>query len=134
MTVMKEDTSITNKQIFNVGNSKLNFMIKDLVPLIQSYFPESKIEKIEYNKDNRSYRVSFKKFEKICNFQALYDIEHGVREIENAFKSEELTNMDDSNYYNLEVMKKILNKSIILKDYSPASSPRWNLKYDDGRE
>ena len=88
MGVMKEETYITNKQIFNVGNSQLNFMIKDLVPLIQSYFPESKIEKVENNKDNRSYRVIFKKFERICGFQTLYDIEHGVREIESAFTFE----------------------------------------------
>ena len=123
MTIMQEDTSITNKQIFNVGNSKLNFMIKDLVYLIQSYFPESKIEKIDYNKDNRSYRASFKKFERICNFQSLYDIEHGVREIESAFKSGELANMDDSNYYNLEVMKKVFKEPVMT--YSLASTPRW---------
>ena len=124
ITVMKEDTSITNKQIFNVGNSKLNFMIKDLVPLIKSYFPNSQIEKIESNKDNRSYRVSFKKFERICNFQALHGIEDGLKEIEEACKSGELTNMDDSIYYNLEVMKKIIKEPLIT--YSLASTPRWN--------
>ncbi|MBX4212083.1 NAD-dependent epimerase/dehydratase family protein [Candidatus Pacearchaeota archaeon] len=125
MTVMKEDPSITNKQIFNVGNSKLNFMIKDLVPLIQSYFPESKIEKVENSKDNRSYRVSFRKFERICGFQALYDIEHGVREIEKAFKEGELKDMDDPIYYNLEVMKKHIKEPLI--EYSVASSPRWTI-------
>src|SRR3989338_8699116 len=92
--VMKEDTYITNRQVFNVGNSNLNFMIKDLVPLIQSYFPGSKVEQVENKKDNRSYRVNFKKFEKICSFKALYDIKYGVKEIESAFKAGELQNMD----------------------------------------
>src|SRR3989344_6052083 len=124
MGVMKEETYITNKQIFNVGNSQLNFMIKDLVPLIQSYFKDSKIEKVENNKDNRSYRVIFKKFERICGFQTLYDIEHGVREIESAFKSGELSNMDDTQYYNLEVMKKHLKEPLMT--YSLASTPRWS--------
>ncbi len=124
MTVMKEEPYITNKQIFNVGNSKLNFMIKDLVPLIQSYFPESKIEKVESNKDTRSYQVNFKKFERICAFEALYDVEYGTKEIEQAFKSGELANMDDPIYYNLEVMKKIIKEPLIT--YSLASSPRWN--------
>ena len=130
MTVMREDTSITNKQIFNVGNSKLNFMIRDLVPLIQSYFKDSKIEKVENNKDNRSYKVSFKKFERICNFKASYGIEEGLKEIEEAFKSGELKDMDDTNYYNLEVMKKILKEPLI--DYSVASSPRWAIEYNGG--
>ena len=128
ITVIKEDPAVTNKQIFNVGNSKLNFMIKDLVPLIQNYFPGSIIEKVENNKDTRSYKVNFKKFERICNFQTLYDIEYGVKEIEQAFKSGELVNMDDANYYNLEVMKKVIKEPLI--DYSVASSPRWTINGD----
>jgi len=125
MNVLKEDSSITNKQVFNVGNSKLNFMIKELVPLIAGYFKNSKIEKVEQNKDNRSYRVSFRKFERICNWQALYGIEDGLKEIENAHKSGELANMDDTIYYNLEVMKKIIKEPLI--NYSIASSPRWTI-------
>jgi nucleoside-diphosphate-sugar epimerase len=123
MTVMDEDPSITNKQIFNVGNSRLNFMIKDLVPLVQSYFQGSKIEKVENNRDTRSYRVSFKKFERICNFQALYDVEHGAKEITSATQEGKLVNMDDSKYYNLEVMKRIIKEPIM--GYSLASTPRW---------
>ncbi len=127
--VLEEDTSITNKQIFNVGNSKLNFMIKDLVPLIQSYFPNSKIERIENNKDNRSYLVSFKKFERICGFQTTYGIEEGLKEIEEALKSGQLVDMDNPIYYNLEVMKKIIKEPLI--DYSVASSPRWSINNGD---
>ncbi len=125
--VMEEDNAITNKQIFNVGNGELNFMIKDLVKKINSFFPNSQIEKIENNKDNRSYRVSFRKFERIFNFKPKYFVEDGLREIEKAHNEKILADMDSEIYYNLEVMKKILNKSIILKDYSPASSPRWSL-------
>jgi len=124
MTVMEEDPNITNRQVFNVGNSNLNFMIKDLVPLIANYFPNTPIETVAQNKDNRSYRVSFKKFEKICSFQCLYGIEHGLKEIEDAHKSGQLVNMDDINYYNLEVMKKVIKEPLIT--YSLASSPRWS--------
>src|SRR3989344_3398133 len=123
ITVMEEDSNITNKQVFNVGNSELNFMIKDLVPLIASHFKDSKIEKVEQNKDSRSYKVSFKKFEKICNFKCLYNIEYGLNEIEQAHRSGILNNMDDANYYNLEVMKKVIKEPLI--NYSLASSPRW---------
>src|SRR3989338_6678291 len=124
MTVMEEDSNITNRQVFNVGNSNLNFMIKDLVHLIANYFPNTPIETVAQNKDNRSYRVSFKKFEKICSFQCLYGIEQGLKEIQDAHKSGQLTNMDDINYYNLEVMKKVIKEPLIT--YSLASSPRWS--------
>lgn len=125
--VMKEDIAIKNKQIFNVGNEELNFMIRDLVKKISSFFPNSQIEKLENNKDNRSYRVSFRKFDRIFNFKPKYFVEDALREIEKVYNEKILTDMDSETYYNLEIMKKILNKSIIIKDYSPASSPRWNL-------
>lgn len=127
-TVLNEETSITNKQIFNVGNSNLNFMIKDLVPVIQSYFKGSKVEHVENSKDNRSYRVSFKKFERICNFQALHGIEDGLKEIEEAVQTGKLKDLNDVNYYNLEVMKRILKEPVI--EYSVASSPRWIINYN----
>lgn len=123
INVMEEDTNIVNKQIFNVGNGDLNFQIKDLVPLIANYFPNTKIEQVEQNKDNRSYKVSFKKFEKVCNFKCLYNVQHGLKEIEESYKSGILANMDDINYYNLEVIKKIIKEPLI--NYSLASSPRW---------
>ncbi|MSS74655.1 SDR family oxidoreductase [Candidatus Pacearchaeota archaeon] len=126
MTVMGEDPCIVNKQIFNVGNSDLNFMIKDLVVLMQKIFPNAPIERLEGNRDNRSYLVSFKKFERICNFKALYDVAYGVKEIQEAFTKGELPNMDDMKYYNLEVMKKIIKEPVM--QYSLASTPRWNNK------
>jgi len=124
ITVLKEDPSIVNKQVFNVGNSDLNFKIKDLVPLIQSYFPGSSIEQVANNKDERSYRVSFKKFERICGFRPSIGIDHGVKEIESMYKSGTLTDMDSLNYYNLEIMKKVLQEPIL--KYSLASTPRWS--------
>ena len=128
ITVINEDKIITNKQIFNVGNEQLNFMIKDLVPLINKHFPNVQVEKVENNKDNRSYNVSFKKFSRICNFQSQFGIDEGIKEIEEALKSGQLTNMDDSIYYNLEVMKNIIKEPLIT--YSLASTPRWTMNYN----
>lgn len=132
ISVIKEETAITNKQVFNVGNGNLNFMIKDLVKSINSFFPNSQIEKIENNKDNRSYRVSFRKFERIFNFKPEYGVEHGLKEIEEMHKKEVLLDMDSEIYYNLEIMRKILNKNVNLKDYSLASSPRWTNNHNRG--
>lgn len=124
LKVLEEDTCIVNKQIFNVGNSEMNFRIRDLVPMIQAHFPGSVIEKIENNKDTRSYKVSFKKFERICGFKAEMGLEEGLNEIEDAFKKGLFGNMDDEKYYNVEVMKKIIKSPLIT--YSLASTPRWN--------
>src|SRR3989338_779728 len=124
ISVIKEDTAITNKQVFNVGNGNLNFMIKDLVKKINSFFPNSQIEKLEGNKDNRSYRVSFRKFERIFNFKAEYGVEDALKEIEKAHKEGIFKDMDSEIYYNVEVMKKKIKNPLII--YSPAYTPGEN--------
>ena len=124
--IMDADSSLVNKEIFNVGNEKLNFMIKDLVEEIAKYFPEVKIEQILFNKDRRSYRPSFNKLEKICHFNTSYNIKDAVEEINEAYKKGYLPDMDDKKYYNVEVLKNILKEPVMT--YSLASTPIWENK------
>lgn len=126
LQMIKSDYSLINKQIFNVGNKKLNFMIKDLAQEIVSYFPETKIEKIPFNNDRRSYCVSFNKLEKICNFNALYDIKYALEEIEDKYWENCFLDMDDKKYYNVEIVKECLKEPVMT--YSLASTPRWANK------
>jgi nucleoside-diphosphate-sugar epimerase len=128
MLLIEEDSCIINKQIFNVGNSKMNFMIKDLVFLVQKFFPDSRIEKVEKNKDNRSYKVNFKKFERICGFEAEIDLEKGLEELKSAHENDLLKDMDNEIHYNVEVMKKIIKEPVFT--YSLISTPRWNNSDD----
>lgn len=121
--IINSDPSLVNKKVFNVGNENLNFMIKDLAVAIKSYFPHIPIENIAFNNDARSYRVQFNRFKEYCGFQAKYGIEDGLAEITNAHKAGLLENMDHENYYNLEIMKKILQNP--KTNYSLASTPRW---------
>lgn len=124
VTVVEKKVSTVGKQIFNVGNSTMNFRIKDLIRSIQTYFPNLIVEKIENNNDTRSYRVNCKKFKMICSFSAEFDLAYGLKEIKEAFESVEPSSMDREEFYNVEVMKKIIKKPLIT--YSLASSPRWN--------
>ena len=123
INIMENDYSLVNKQVFNVGNKKLNFMIKDLAQEIASYLPEIKIENIPLNKDRRSYNVCFNKLEKMCHFNALYDIKYALKEIEEVYKNGDLSEMDNEKYYNVEIAKKALKEPVMT--YSLASTPRW---------
>lgn len=131
LQVMKSDPALTNRQIFNVGNEKLNFMIKDLVEKVHARFPAVQIEPVPFNKDSRSYRVRFYKFEKMCDFQPNYLIEDALQEIEKSYKEGPLQNMDNENYYNVEVMKKLLKEPVMT--YSLASTPRWSTNISNNK-
>lgn len=125
MHVIKTDSAKTNKHIFNVGDEKLNFTIRDLALRIQTYFPKVRLEWIDFNQDTRSYRVKFDRFCDACQFKTIYTIEDGLREIKEAYENDILRDMDNGNYYNLEVMKKVICGPTIT--YSLASSPRWTI-------
>jgi len=126
ITVIESDPVFINKNIFNVGNEELNFTIKDLAIEIQKHFPNINIEKAPSNNDVRSYKVKFKKFEHICQFKPEVNLLEGVTEIEEAYKTAQLVDMEDINYYNLQVMKKLVREQTMT--YSLALSPRWASK------
>ncbi|MEK6889280.1 MAG: NAD-dependent epimerase/dehydratase family protein [Nanoarchaeota archaeon] len=129
--VIKEDTAITNRQIFNVGNEKLNFMIKDLVEKIKSFFPGIPVERVEGNKDNRSYKVGFKKFDRIFDFKPEFGVEDALEEIKRAYEKGMLGDMDSQNYYNLEIMKNVVRSPLVA--YSLASTA-WQDKLGELNE
>src|SRR3989338_30786 len=124
LQVLRSDPQAMNRKICNVGSEGLNFMIKDLAHQIHAFFPGSKLEQVPFSNDNRSYRVKFDYFEKLCQFQTKYVIEDGLKEISEAYRQGLLTNMDDEKYYNVEVMKKQIKGPTLT--YSLASTPRWS--------
>lgn len=104
------DKSIVSKEIFNVGDNKLNVQIKDIAKKIGS-----KIKKIRINykqipsSDRRNYRVSFDKIRTILKFEAKYSIEDGINEII-LFLSKNKINYLDDKYYNVKYLFKLFKK------------------------
>ena len=64
--------------------------------------------------------------EKICNFNALYDIKYALEEIEDKYWENCFLDMDDKKYYNVEIVKECLKEPVMT--YSLASTPRWANK------
>ena len=78
--MLKKDTKVINKQIFNVGGDNNNFMIKNIVKELQKYFNNSLKIRWYGSKDHRSYYVSFEKIKKI-GFTSKYTPYDGIKQI-----------------------------------------------------
>lgn len=89
-----------NYEILNIGKNELNFKIKKLASII-SNITKAKC-KLSKNPDNRSYKVSFNKLNKIYKFIPKISVEQGVREIIKILKSGKIKNFKDINYYNVK--------------------------------
>ncbi len=75
-----------HNQVFNLGKSEHNYQIKDVAHAIGSVFSECEISFGAKDPDNRSYQVSCDKLASILdNFQFIWDIEKGVRELYDLF-------------------------------------------------
>ncbi len=78
--ILNTKNEIVNEQIFNVGGSNNNYMIKDLADVINNHF-KNKLDITWYgSNDHRSYFVSFDKIKNI-GYKTNYSPFDGVKEI-----------------------------------------------------
>jgi nucleoside-diphosphate-sugar epimerase len=85
--VMSQPEDRINGQIFNVGFDDQNFQIFHLAEKIGKSLNLPYEIKWYGSKDNRSYRVDFKKFKETVNFGSPHTIEDGTLEIFEALKN-----------------------------------------------
>lgn len=85
-------------EIFNLGFN--NYRKRDIIEYIKLKLPKTRIRYVEGKGDNRDYRVSFEKAEKVLNFKAKLDVKAGVDETINAIKNGIFRNIEDSRFGN----------------------------------
>ncbi|MBI1910232.1 MAG: SDR family oxidoreductase [Deltaproteobacteria bacterium] len=87
--MLQSEPSLINGQIFNVGSEENNYQIGQLAEIVAAMLP--KPVQIEWygDPDHRSYRVSFKKIEKL-GFKACYTAKEGALEIYRALEEGKL--------------------------------------------
>lgn len=86
-------------EIFNVGDSRLNFRLTDVAARIRKYFPDTQVVSVD-NSDKRNYRVSFDKIRTRVGFDCRRSLDDGIVELKNAFSTgaiSEYTNVLYSN-------------------------------------
>jgi len=95
---------VVSGEIYNLGDSRMNFTLEQLAEKVLAEFPQTRVEYIE-NSDRRNYRVSFEKIRNQVGFGCQWTVEDGIREIKRAFESKFIADYRDPRYSNLQFLK-----------------------------
>ena len=102
------------RQVFNVGDNRLNYQISDLGEIILDLVPGTRIEHQSDLTDQRNYRVSFDKIRSVLNFSCDKTIEDGVLEIRDAIQSGLIKDYRDARFSNYLWLEKRPKKREVL--------------------
>ena len=94
-------------ETFNVGNSALNYQIKQLAQFVLDVIPNVRIHTIPDDADRRTYNVSFDKIEKMLGFKTRIQVHEGIVEIKQALEKG-ILNPDDPTCYTLQWYKSLI--------------------------
>ena len=95
-------------EVFNVGNSDLNYQIKQLAQFVLDVIPNVTIHTIPDDPDRRTYNVSFEKIEKVLGFRTKIQVHEGIVEIKQALERG-ILNPNDPTSYTLQWYKSLLS-------------------------
>jgi nucleoside-diphosphate-sugar epimerase len=87
VTVLESEISVVQREIFNVGSDEQNLRVKDVATLVAQIVPNTKVEQVPSDADNRDYHVTFGKIAKVLGYKTRYSVEAGAREVYEALVS-----------------------------------------------
>jgi nucleoside-diphosphate-sugar epimerase/glycosyltransferase involved in cell wall biosynthesis len=102
--VLDAPLSVVSGEIYNLGDSRLNFTLSQVANKVVTEYPATRVKYID-SSDRRSYRVSFDKIRKHIGLECRLNLEDGIREIREALDSELISDYTDARYYNERFLK-----------------------------
>jgi nucleoside-diphosphate-sugar epimerase len=85
--VLEAPREPVHKQIFNVGDTKENYRIREIAEIVSSTFPDCKMSLGNSDGDTRSYRVSFDKIKRaLPSFRCKRTLASGAQELFELFQ------------------------------------------------
>jgi len=128
--VLEAPTEKIKGQAFNVGSNGLNFQMDILAECVKKYLPDTELEIVGEDNEKRSYNVSFDKIANVLGFRTKKTIEDGIKEIADAINSGLLGDTEDINYYNIKVLKQLI-ESEKTKPFLPFALPLIGKEEED---
>lgn len=117
--LLAPEKSVKN-QIFNVGNNKSNYQIKQIAQIIKRKMPYCKISLNKNGADKRNYIVNFSKINsKLPKFKSKRNVESGVKELLTIFRNINLDKetFESKNYIRLKQIKYLRDTNQVDKDF-----------------
>jgi nucleoside-diphosphate-sugar epimerase len=106
ITVLNAPVELVSGEIFNVGNTRMNYTLSQIGDKILQAFPGTSVERVD-NADRRDYRVSFAKIESKLGFRCRYTVEDGIQQIASGMRSGEIADYTDAWYHNQKYLKTV---------------------------
>jgi nucleoside-diphosphate-sugar epimerase len=94
--------------VFNAGYE--NHTVLELAEMVKKIIGEDVSIEIQPTTDPRSYHISSEKIKKKLGFEPKRTIKDGVRDLKKAFESGLISDIYDTNYYNVKRMKQLTIK------------------------
>jgi nucleoside-diphosphate-sugar epimerase len=99
MTVLDAPADSVSGEIFNVGDSRLNYSFCEVGEMLRQAFPSVRVENCG-DRDRRNYRVSFGKIRSALDFECTLGLMDGILEIKSALEGGFVTDYLDERYNN----------------------------------
>jgi dTDP-4-amino-4,6-dideoxygalactose transaminase/nucleoside-diphosphate-sugar epimerase len=113
ITCLESDKDKVSGQVFNVGDSTLNFEIIDLARFIKSNIKGTELEIVPDAPDKRSYRVCFDKITETTGWKPEVTVKTGIKELSKYLSSGEIKDFDTPKFYNIKTLLKYLDTPAI---------------------
>jgi len=92
IAVLEAPREAVHNEIFNVGDTKHNYRVKEIAETVAEAFPGCRLTFGPPSADNRSYRVSFEKIRKhVPSFSCAWDARRGAKQLHDLFERIDLT-------------------------------------------
>ena len=88
--VLDAPIDVTEREVFNVGDSRENYRKLDLVDAIRKQIPVGNVKYVRRDEDPRDYKVSFAKINAELDFETTMTVPDGIREIAGALAASSL--------------------------------------------
>jgi len=102
--VLSAPLPIISGEVFNLGDTRMNYTLSQLAVKIRSIIPKVRVKHVE-NSDRRNYRVSFDKIRDQIGFLCSRSLEDAILEIRRALEHKAITDYTDVRYDNQKYLK-----------------------------
>jgi nucleoside-diphosphate-sugar epimerase len=86
-------------EIFNLGDNRMNFTLKEVAEEVRGAFPQTEVKYIS-NADTRTYRVDFAKARRELDFRCTVSLKEGIDELRRALEDGSVADYTDARYNN----------------------------------
>jgi nucleoside-diphosphate-sugar epimerase len=104
--ILNAPLNVVSGEIFNLGDTRLNFTLAAVAEKIRESFPNTIVENVE-NMDRRNYRVSCDKIRNHVGFTCATTLEDGILELRGTFERGLIDDYRNLRYHNQKLLQSL---------------------------